>query len=235
MIILIVLVDGCSLTVFGPLRHSLGQVVGVTQPLWDGLAADGLEPSIQQDCVLYRAPRRDARRLRGMFALRRCKRARLDKLASASPARAWSLLLTRKHTKLAGTSLVGGIVPAATYDAKVRCFRTGATFQAQGACGLPHVSEGLRQTPCLGPTCAGGLCGRPFDTDVPLTVAPLQLWLGALRSGPDELLARIAPARAAAQDDATGIRASWCCRYGRPAPRLVAPQPCASAGGRPTS
>ena len=90
-----------------------------------------------------------------MFALRRCKRARLDKLASASPARAWSLLLARKHTKLAGTSLVGGIVPAATYDAKVRCFRTGATFQAQGACRLPHVSEGLRQTPCLGPHVRG--------------------------------------------------------------------------------
>ena len=60
LIILIVLVDDCSLTVFGPLRHILGQVVGGTQPLWDGLVADGLEPSIQQDYrvgVLYRAPR----------------------------------------------------------------------------------------------------------------------------------------------------------------------------------
>jgi hypothetical protein len=149
LIIPTVLVDDCSLTVFDPLRHILGQVVGGTQPLWDGLAANGLEPSIQHDCVLYRAPRRGARRLRGMFALRHCKRARLDTLASGSPERARSLLLTRKHTNLAGASLVGGIVPAATYGAKVRDLPSSGCVQAASRLRRPTAD------PVLGPHVRG--------------------------------------------------------------------------------
>ena len=182
LIILNVLVDGCSLTVFGPLRHILGQVVGVTQPLWDGLAADRLEPSIQQDSVLYRAPRRGARRLRGMFALRNCLRARLDTLLarrqralgdSCSPA---SIPSSREQT------LWGALCPPPR-----TAQRRAPSRHDLPSSGCVQAAPRLRR-PLADPACAGCLRGRPFDTGGPLTVAPFQRWLGALRSGPDQLL-----------------------------------------------
>ena len=75
--------------------------------------------------------------------------------ASASPASARRLLLTRKHTKFAGTNFVGGIVSAATYGAETRALPARSSkLRVRAGCPTSPKASGRPRVRGLSPRAA---------------------------------------------------------------------------------